>query len=45
MQRKNYYCILGTNTGWQNIPSKLILNHSEAKGKKLKVPRSRGYRI
>lgn len=31
---KTDYCILGTNVGGQNIPSKFILNHDEAKGKK-----------
>lgn len=46
MQRKQiYYCILGTNMGGQNIPSKFILNHDEAKGKRLEVPRAHDYRI
>lgn len=46
MQRKQiYYCILGTNVGGQNILSKFILNHDEAKGKNLEVPRAHDYRI
>lgn len=31
--------------GGQNIPSKFILNHDEAKGKRLEVPRAHDYRI
>lgn len=46
MQKKQiYYCILGTNVGGQNIPSKFILNHDEAKVQKLEVPRAHNYRI
>lgn len=32
-----YYCILGTNVGGQNIPSKFILHHDKGK-KSLKSP-------
>lgn len=46
MQSKQiYYYILRTNVGGKNIPSKIMLNHDEAKGKVLQVPQACDYRI